>query len=300
MEAGEAHIIVGLGELLWDCFGEERKPGGAPANVAFHANQLGAQGVVCSRVGEDPLGDKLLSFLQAQGLRTDFIQRDDAFPTGTVTVHLEKRDGPAYTIHERVAWDRLVWTESMSTLIRSASALCYGTLAQRTASNRAFLQRCLQAAKGVLKVYDINLRPPFVDPEWIIPSLEAADVVKLNIDECGALYAQLDMTPLPPATLGKYLNHHFKLRMTCITRGDGGCLLVAPEGVVDLPGIPVEVVDTVGAGDAFTACLIVGILRGWPLREIGERANCLGALVASTMGGMPLIDNVLQKIEKCG
>ncbi len=153
-------IIIGLGELLWDCFGEERRPGGAPANVAYHAQLLGAQGVVCSRVGMDAWGVELLAFLRANGLDTAHVQRDEQHLTGRVTVHLDGSHGPSYTIHENAAWDHLAWTPEWETLAGSAAAVCFGTLAQRAPESRATVQRFLDAAPQALRVYDINLRPP--------------------------------------------------------------------------------------------------------------------------------------------
>jgi fructokinase len=161
--------------------------GGAPANVAYHAAQHGHPGVVYSRVGRDPLGDALVEYLASKGVGTQTIQRDDAHPTGTVTVDASDPNDPRYVIHEDVAWDHLAITPQTEALMRSAGAVCFGTLAQRHPASRATIHRALDAAQGALRVYDVNLRQAWYAREWVEASLARADVVKLNRDEVGVL-----------------------------------------------------------------------------------------------------------------
>lgn len=282
-------VIVGLGEVLWDCFDDTRRAGGAPANVAFHAAQLGATGVVCSRVGDDTLGDELLDFLARHGLAVETVQRDAAHPTGTVTVHSGGGAGPAYTIHADVAWDFLEMTPQWRDACAGAAAVCFGTLAQRSPQSRATIRACLDAADDALLVYDVNLRPPFIERAWIVESLERCDVVKLNADEQGALTGLLDLEPMGQADFCRALIERWGLRAACITRGADGCLVATADEAVDVPGVAVTVVDTVGAGDAFTAALTLGLLRQLPLEETAVFANRIGALVASHAGAMPVL-----------
>lgn len=281
-------IVIGLGELLWDCFADSRRPGGAPANVAFQANQLGCRGVVCSRVGHDDLGDELVKFLTCQGLQTDGVQRDAEHPTGTVTVDTSRPNHPAYVIHEQVAWDYLQLDASWKTLMAQASAVCFGTLAQRSSVSRETIQQAL-AATGpeCLVVYDVNLRQKWYERSWVEQSLARSQVVKLNGDEVDVLAGLLECGSTENVRFARELQERFDVEAVCITRAEKGCLLVGREEVVDLPGIRVHVVDAVGAGDAFTAALIYGRLRGWPLSAQAAFANQVGALVASHPGAMP-------------
>lgn len=282
-------IVVGLGEVLWDCFGQVRRPGGAPANVAFHAAQLGHAGTVCSRVGADPLGAELTAYIAGHGLDTGYIQQDPAHPTGTVTVDANRPDHPTYLIHQDVAWDHIEFTARVRDLMRRASAVCFGSLAQRSAGSRAAIRRCLGAAAGALRVFDVNLRQSWYDRQCIEASLGLSSVAKLNLDEVAVLSGLLGLPPEPVAFARGMLSR-FGLGLVCITRAERGCLLAAASGqVVDAAGVPVKVVDAVGSGDAFSAALISAHLRGWPLERTAAFANAVGSLVAGRAGAMPAL-----------
>lgn len=281
--------VVGIGELLWDCFGELRRPGGAPANVAFHATQLGLNGVICSRVGSDAMGDALLQHLRGQGLETQYIQRDAEHPTGTVTVETTRVDQPSYRIHENVAWDHLEFDNRLCTLVENASAVCFGTLAQRSPQSRATIIRALGASQRALRVYDINLRPPYYTQQTIEASLQLADVVKLNIGEVAVVAPMLGLEPDDVQGFSEAFRVSYGVRLVCITRGQHGCIAISKKERVEVPGRRVSVVDTVGAGDAFTAALVCGLLNAWPLGRIAHFANEIGALVAGRTGAMPVL-----------
>ena len=280
-------MVVGLGELLWDEFGDHRRPGGAPANVAFHATQLGCRGVVCSRVGRDEPGDALLAFLESQSLETGEIQRDAVHPTGRVTVDTSNPGHPTYIIHENVAWDFLEATDRLAALGREADAICFGTLAQRSATSRATIQRVLSVSRpDCLRVYDVNLRQHWYEPATLEASLAQATIVKLNHDEVGVLAPLLSL-PAEPLAFARGLLEKFAGEIVCITRSENGCLAVSAGEVAELPGVPITVADAVGAGDAFTAAFIRARLEGWSLERTAEFANRVGALVASHPGAMP-------------
>ena len=279
--------ILGIGELLWDCFGETRRPGGAPANVAFHAAQLGAGGIVCSRVGCDEAGDALIEYLRGRGMDCAMIQRDPVHPTGTVTVNTTQADHPSYIIHEDVAWDHITLDRPLEHTARCVSAVCFGTLAQRMPRARDTIQQCLRASGNAMLVYDVNLRPPWFTPESIDLSLQRCHVVKLNHSEVSQL---ADILGLPVTGMGKFaagLRSRYGIRVVCITRGEDGCFIASGDTQVEAPGCRVDVRDAVGAGDAFTAALIRGLLWEWPLDHIARFANEVGALVASRAGAMP-------------
>jgi len=286
-DSSKALVLVGLGEVLWDCFGDDKRPGGAPANVAFHAHQLGLEGQVCSRVGTDELGDKLLEYLRGNGLDTRYIQVDEHHPTGTVTVHTESADAPSYTIHEGVAWDYLTFSGEWPDLFTGASAVCFGTLAQRTPQNRDTIERCLAAAGDALRIYDVNLRPPHYADEWIRRSMEAAQVVKLNESEVEVLANDLGLPDGGLDAFSAAVQSGFDVETICVTRAERGCFVRRGMEVIDQPGLEVIVKDAVGAGDAFTAGLASGLLMGCPLSHVAALANNLGGLVASRAGAMP-------------
>lgn len=290
MSQSQAPIVVGLGELLWDVFADSRRPGGAPANVAFHAGQLGCHGIVSSRVGKDTLGDELLAFLAGQGLSADSVQRDPVHPTGTVTVDASRADHPTYVIHENVAWDHLALDDNLRSLMARASAVCFGTLAQRSSQSRNTIQEALElVGRQCLVVYDVNLRQRWYDRSWIETSLARAHVVKLNADEVVILADLLETGSPEHSAFARALVDRYGVDTVCITRGGDGCLLVGRDAEVDRAGVAVSVVDAVGAGDAFTAALIHGRLQGWSLEAQAAFANQIGALVASRAGAMPAL-----------
>jgi fructokinase len=279
--------VIGLGELLWDVFPDGRRPGGAPANFAFQAGQLGARGLVATRVGTDPDGDELLAFLNEKGIDTSAVQRDPEHPTGKVTVSFNAAGQPEYVIHESVAWDYLEPAPTLEEAMRSADAVCFGTLAQRSETSRRTIQHVLGlTAPDCLRVYDVNLRQNYYHRDWIEASLQRASIVKLNDDEVAALASLLGLSA-DQAEFSRQVIGGWGPRMVCITRGADGCLVVAGDEVHDIPGRPVSVADTVGSGDAFTAGLIHAQLHGWSVEASADFANRVGGLVASRQGAMP-------------
>ena len=276
----EAPVVIGLGELLWDEFEDGRRPGGAPANVAYQATQLGLAGRIASRVGRDEDGDRLVEQVRRKGLDVQLVQVDGEHLTGRVTIDLE--DGqPSYSIHP-AAWDYIETTEPLTAACEQAAAICFGTLAQRGETSQATIAACCDAA-GPLKVFDVNLRQSYYSRDILEASLQHADVVKFNHDEALVIakLLQRDADSLPQS-----LRQDFEIGLVCITRGAEGCELIADERVFQ-PSEPVEVADAVGAGDAFTAALTYATLHEWPLMERARLANAVGGLVASQRGAMP-------------
>jgi fructokinase len=200
---------------------------------------------------------------------------------------------PSFTIHEDVAWDHLEFDDSLGRLMAGAAAVCFGTLAQRSPRSRETVQRCLEAAGNALKVYDVNLRPPWHDRAWIEQSMRAASVVKLNDDEVRGLIGMLDMQTETPGDFAHALQGRFGVQIVCVTRAERGCLIIRADETADQPGLTVDVADAVGAGDAFTAALISALLRQWPLTVAAGFANEVGAMVASRSGAMPRLGSEL-------
>lgn len=287
-KAAQPAVIVGIGEVLWDLFPTGRLLGGAPANFAWHAATLGAQGIVASRVGADELGDEIIERLDKQSLSTEYIQIDEAHPTGSVVVQLDAQGRPEFTITENVAWDYMAWTPQWQTLAAKADAVCFGSLAQRGPETEHTIQCFLHAMRPeALKVFDVNLRPPFYSPAPLAESLRTADVVKLNSEELDVLRDLLELDGETTVDVCRKLISIYQVRMVCVTRGADGSLLVTSDAVSEHRGVKVQVADTVGAGDAFTAALVYHYLAGSSLDRMSEAANLLGAWVASQPGATP-------------
>ena len=284
---GRKHIVVGLGELLWDVFPSGKQLGGAPANFAYITNLLGDTGIPASRVGHDALGSEALHRLDHIGLSTNFVQQDRTHPTGTVNVRMNNGQHH-FEIQENVAWDFLECTAEWRQLAGQADAVCFGSLAQRSSKSRASILSFLRAMRSeAVRVFDVNLRQNFYSREILDGSMKLANVVKLNHEELPKIARLFDMTACAEQEAARVLLSSYGLKLICVTRGDGGSLLRSASECNQHPGFKVKVADTVGAGDAFTAALVHGYLRGISLAEINENANRVGAWVASQSGGMP-------------
>jgi len=281
-------VVVGLGEVLWDFLPDTRLPGGAPANVAYQANQLGCVGVMCSRVGCDRLGDEFLTFAESCDLQTDWIQRDPDHVTGRADVQVDSQGKPEFVIQTDVAWDYLEASQHAQSLMHRASAVCFGTLAQRSETSRRSIHTLLGCSRSdCLLVYDVNLRQQWYQRSWIEESLRRAQIAKLNLEEAQTLSRLLELEAATPQAVAAALRERFEMDLICITCGADGCLLVGAEGIVELSGEPVDAVDSVGCGDAFTAALIYSHWQDWNLRLRGQFANRVGGLVAAHAGAMP-------------
>jgi fructokinase len=282
--------IIGLGEVLWDLFPAGKQLGGAPFNFTFHCHRLGHPCAMISRVGADELGHEIRAAAHRLGLSDACLQEDDAHPTGTVQVSVDERGQPTFTITPDVAWDHLAWEDRLGPLLHDARAVCFGTLAQRHAVARTTIQRAVREARHALIVCDVNLRQHFYSRDVIEASLSACGWVKLNEHELPVLCNRF---ALPGATVAEQLEElrrRFALDVAILTRGAHGCLIKSAAETIDLPGIPVKVIDTVGAGDAFTAGLLACFLEGRPLAEAAGFANRLAARVAASAGATPLIE----------
>jgi fructokinase len=284
----ERFSIVSLGEVLWDLLPAGPQLGGAPANFVCHACALGAEARLVSRVGDDDLGREIIARLDALGLGTDCISVDARHATGTVGVELETGQ-PRYVIHENVAWDFIEATPPALAAVRAADAVCFGTLAQRSEPSRSAIRALVSAsAPDALRVCDINLRQHFYSHELLAESLALANVLKLNDAELPVLAALFGLTGDTRAQLAA-LAGRFALRLIVLTRGAHGSVLFDGTNWSEHSGIAVEVKDTIGAGDSFTAATVLGFLAGWPLDRINAFANEVAAFVCSQSGATPLL-----------
>ena len=284
--------IIPLGEVLWDLFPEGPRFGGAPANFACHAALMGGDVTMVSSVGEDARGREALKILAACGIDTALMQSAKNALTGTVGIELDSKGKPTFMIHENSAWDGLQWTPELATRIASANAVYFGTLGQRGETSRATIRQALTLAKshGVLRVLDVNLRRPFYNASLIRESIALAGVLKLSDDELGEVTAACDIVmAAKSADTLVTLRERCGLDLIVMTRGSEGAVLVSAEGVVDQPGIPTIVVDTVGAGDSFTAAFVLGLLRGESPQDNLRKSCETASAVCSQPGAVPIL-----------
>jgi fructokinase len=280
--------IVGLGELLWDLLPSGRQLGGAPANFAYITNLLGDTGIPASRVGRDSLGDEAIQRLAQLGLSSAFVQQDPIHPTGTVKVDIDASGQPRFDISQPVAWDFLHWTTAWLQLAKKADAVCFGSLAQRSVPSRLTIRSFLHAARPqAVPIFDVNLRQNFYTAQVLAESMKLATIVKLNHEELPGIMGLFELDHRGTEESAQRLLSSYDLKLVCVTRGNGGSLLISPDECTEHPGFPVKVADTVGAGDAFTAALVHGYLRATPFAQINETANRVGAWVASQSGATP-------------
>lgn len=289
----QAHIVVGLGEILWDVFPDGARFGGAPANVACHAAQLGANSYMASAVGQDELGTKALEALEEKRVNTDCVIRS-SYATGVVNVKLDAAGKATYEFAEDTAWDHLEWSDEWQNLAAQSAAVCFGSLGQRSELSRKTIQRFVNATPDeCLRVFDINLRPPFYSDEILVESLEPANILKLNDEELPYL-AKLCGYSGTDVEMMQALSEKFGLRLVALTRGDRGAVLCRGHEVSESTGAPTKVVDTVGAGDSFTAALVMGLLDGRELDTINQEAGKIAAYVCSQPGATPQIPDALK------
>jgi fructokinase len=285
----EQSVVVGIGEVLWDMFPEGARFGGAPANFVCSFAGL-AKGrwpvAVVSAVGEDELGEKAVQSMVEHQVDVQHISSMRQ-STGQVHVQLDDRGHASYEFATESAWDYLEWSDSLQKLATRTAAVCFGTLGQRHATSRATIRRFVnETPSSALRIFDINIRKPYIDNAMILESMQLANVLKMNQDELPVL-ADLYHLSGSDASMLKQLQSRFSLRLVALTRGDEGALIVRGEDRSDLPGVQTQVVDTVGAGDAFTAMVALGLLQGLDLDTINRKACEVASFVCMHSGATP-------------
>jgi fructokinase len=281
--------VVGLGELIWDMLPDGKQLGGAPTNFAYISNLLGNNVVVASRVGRDLLGREACARLESMGISTAYLQLDDRHPTGTVGVSIGEKGEAHFAVNENSAWDYLEWSARWEELALSADAVCFGTLGQRHPQGRETILKFLTTTRAdAVRVFDVNLRHSFFTPDMLARSLKLAGIVKLSSEELSTVARILGFDgEVEEEASSKRLIERFGLKLVAITRGEKGSLLVSKEESINHPGFRVEVKDTIGAGDAFTATLTHYYLRGASLSAISTAANRVGAWITTQAGATP-------------
>lgn len=278
-------VIVGIGEILWDMLPTGKALGGAPANFAYHAKRLGEDGWAVSAIGNDALGREIMEIVMEKGLRN--LISVTSRPTGTVQVSLDAKGVPSYTIMEDVAWDNIPFTPQMAALASRADAVCFGSLVQRGNSRDSVLRFLRAMRPEALRVFDINLRQHYYSNEVIDESLQLSDILKINDEEI-RIVAELFGLGGDDTAACRALIERYGLKLVILTRGaDGSEVITADEAIPQAVG-QVEVVDTVGAGDSFTAAFVVAYLRGDSLADAQRLANETAAYVCSCKGAMPI------------
>lgn len=280
-------IIAGIGEILWDVLYDSEELGGAPINFAYHAGALGATSYPVSTIGDDHRGNKAMQELQRRGVNCDHITVLPTGITGFVQATVDDKGVASYEFPDNVAWDSIMLAEHTLSLAPTLDAVCFGSLAQRSAVSRDAIYGFLaRTGPQTLKVFDLNLRQHFYTPEIIRSSLAYADVLKLNDDEL-QIMKEIEQLPDDDLAAIQMLIARHNLQLGVLTRGSSGSLLVSPSTLSNHRGHPSTIVDTIGAGDSFTAATVIGLLRGLPLDDINERANAVAAHVCSQKGAMP-------------
>jgi fructokinase len=285
--------VVGIGEALWDLLPTGPQLGGAPVNFAYHARQLGAQARVITRVGRDVHGSNMRKRFAEMSIDDGVVQVDDQLPTGTATVVLAGAGVPQFTINDGAAWDRLEFTNEALDAVRGAHAVCFGTLAQRNPVAAVSIQKLVAATPFMsLRVFDINLRQNFYTRETIERSLRLANVVKLNEQELTMLSAIYGLRGGVNQKIER-LVQLFDLQLLALTRGEKGSVLYQGGNWSDMPGGSVDIIDTVGAGDAFTAALVMGLLNRLSLPHVHQFAESVAGFVCSCPGATPVLPHHL-------
>lgn len=279
--------IFGIGELLWDQMPEGRNPGGAPANFAYVTSRLGDRAGVLSRVGSDADGDELIEKVGSRGVDVSLVQRDPDRPTGIVFVSFSEGE-PAYAIPEDAAWDALELTPEWKEAAAEADAVSFGTLSQRSPDSKTVIRGFLDhLPEHAVKLLDLNLRTGGHTTGLIKESLSMANALKINRDELNTVSLAFGIHGEDEIEIMEKLLERFDLEFACLTRGSEPSILATQDEVSEEPVEIISVADTVGAGDAFSAGLVHGILRDWPLAEINSFASTVGSYVAARSGAMP-------------
>ncbi len=289
-------VMAGIGEVLWDVYPDAARFGGAPANFSCHAAALGAEAWMASAVGVDELGRSALDTLETAGVQCGTIARDRDHDTGQVLVTLDDSRQASYKFADDSAWDHLEWSAALESLAEGCDAVCFGTLGQRSPISRATIQRFVRSTPPrALRMFDVNLRQHFFDEDTIHTSLQIASAVKLNEEELPKVAELCGIDGSKPSQILRQLLERYDLRLAALTCGAEGALLMTGDEESRSPAIPAKVVDTVGAGDAFTATLVPDFLRGLPLAEINGHANAVASFVCSQPGAvMKLPDYLVQ------
>ncbi len=288
------YVIVGLGEILWDMLPEGKQLGGAPANFAYHTKALDFDNVeayIISCIGHDALGAEIQSRLDTLQINQQYLSINQQFKTGTVIVSLDKQGLPDYNITENVAWDYI--PEIQNQHLPAIDVVCFGSLALRSSmSKRSIINFLSDLPAGTLKIFDINLRQSFFDQDIIEKLLTLANILKINDDELKVISQLLNISGNEQIIL-KTFSERYQIKLIILTRGSSGSVLYANGKFYTHPGYKIDSKDTVGAGDAYTAAIALGMLKGFDLDKLNHCANQLASYVCTKQGATPELPDKL-------
>jgi fructokinase len=288
--------IAAFGEILFDIYPDSKNLGGAPLNFVYHINKMTANGRIISRVGNDLLGREAVEFLNSQGLATNSIQIDTKNLTGAAMVSLDEKGVPSFTIEESRAFDFISIDDAVIKLVENETeCLYFGTLAQRNKVSRTTLQSLLN--KRIKYFYDVNIRQNFYTKEIIFQSLKNANAVKLNLDELKLLNEIFLNEDFELYSSSKLLMKKFSIDLLAVTKGGDGSVLFRGEETNEHKSEVRDVIDTVGAGDAFASIFCVGYLNNWDLKRINKLANEFAAEICLINGALPKDDKVYERYK---
>tara|TARA_B100000989_G_scaffold258447_1_gene208328 strand:- start:141 stop:1049 length:909 start_codon:yes stop_codon:yes gene_type:complete len=281
--------IAGVGEALWDVFRHSEQFGGAPANFVSHCCMLGERGFLVSAVGTDQRGRRAIERMTELGVNSKYCAIIDGVETGVSTVVLDSKKDAKYEIKENVAWDTVRYDPTLFPFFQSLDAICFGTLGQRTENAHLETMKMLTATKReCIKFFDLNFRQSFYSMKVISQSLIHSNIVKLNEEELKELSKLSLVNGSDEAIVGDLIKR-FKLDLVALTLGERGSVLISPQEKHVYARRKIEVVDTVGAGDAFSAVILIGYSRGWGLSRLSRVANELGGFICTRPGATPNI-----------
>ena len=287
-----SNIVTGIGEVLWDVLPEGKKLGGAPANFAYHVSQFGFESRIVSAIGPDMLGEELLSGLGDKGL--DCMIEAVPYPTGTVQVELDGNGIPRYDIRQDVAWDNIPFTPGLEALAKTTGAVCFGSLAQRSPVSMDTINRFIDSMpEGSLRIFDINLRQNFYTKDIVCNSMRKCNILKINDEELETVSRMFELPDGTQQSRAKVLLSMFGLKVLILTCGATGSHVFTADEYSYLETPEVNVVDTVGAGDSFTAAFVSGLLKGLDIRQAHRLAVETSAFVCTQKGAMPVLPDSL-------
>ena len=276
-----------FGEVLWDVFPSKKKIGGAPLNVALRLQSFDIESSIISRVGEDKDGKNAIDYIKNHGLDISTVQIDKLYKTGCVNVTLDSKGSATYVIDYPVAWDKIEISENAIESVRSSDAFIFGSLSCRDEVSKNTLLQLLKYAS--YKVFDVNLRPPFYSMELLLELMNKADFIKCNDEELVDICESLGHKSISITEQLMFLADYTATKQICVTKGGDGAAILYEGQIFENGGFPVEVRDTVGAGDSFLAALISKLLNKVIPTEALNFACAVGALVASKDGANAIL-----------
>ncbi|MCT6869062.1 carbohydrate kinase [Apibacter sp.] len=286
--------IICFGEILWDIFPAGKKIGGAPFNVAYHLNKMGIDGRMISCVGNDELGKELIEKVKEASIPVDECQINNKYDTGTVIAEIDKNNEAHYTIVEPVAWDFIEWKQEYENLVKNSQGFVFGSLGSRNNLSKSTLIKLLEVAP--YKIFDINLRPPYISQVSIIEFMKKADLVKMNKAELRLLLDWVGKEYTEEEEAIKYIRRCFSLDGLIVTKGSKGAVYCNQDQYIYSEAIQVEIKDTVGSGDSFLAGFLAKRAQGFSISDSIEEAIALGAFITNHIGACPVYD--LEEFKK--